>query len=462
MSWPQVLGSFLTGSTAETGVLNDAAMAFAMRRAGRVAGRDGLAPPAPPEPDTLPALVSGAEHVRRCISENAQLVEEWCVAAHRAGWRVPDGQIPALIEFAAKHPKVRPHIVPVLGLRGLWVASLHPVFAQYFTVDPAGEPDEIRRQWTEGFLPERRYLLETVADMDLRRELVESTWKEDPARNRAAFIEILAKHPSEGDAAVFERALTDRSLEVRFFATLGIGHFPGHPAGEEVFLLAREFVTLGRSAKVSPPEMDDARFDRFGIASVKGPVKLDQKLARLTKLLHLIPPHRWEEEGDYPSSLVAGLGEDQRGRAVQDGLALAAMAFGDRGWAIVLLAAPAKAHHGPDYLLGLLPRADQERLALKIWDFDDPHKSFRFAQFAVTDQPWSAEFTRTFFRLVFENQNNLYADSLRDAPFFMDPNAIPFEWPPATQHWMEPFDRWQRILDLRRSMLHTIERSPKP
>lgn len=472
MNWPEVQGKFLAGTARSKGTegdaLNDAALFSAMRRAGFVAAKVGPDPISEAGVEDLPEFTAGADDLLRCLDEGSPLVEEWCQEATRRGWRAPNVRLPELLSFAAKNAGSRGLIRSVLGQRGLWLASLNPQWASAFSVEPEIDADEARRLWDEGTRAERRGILSalTTRDPALRRELIESTWKQEPAKTRVEFVETFGEGVWPEDEEFLTRCLTDRSMDVRYTAALVLGLLQGSAVGEEVYELAREFVQVTPSVEINAPQMDDARLDRFGIASVKGPVKLDERLGRLMRLIALVGPWRWESGGERPSTLVGRIPQDQKGRSLRDGLTLAARFYRDSGWAEALVEMPQRTYADGTHLIDLLSRPAQERIAQRLWESKHEDAQYRFHQFAITKHAWSPEFTRWFLQAVtaemVAKKPRIHDYWIRSAASLMSLEAayLPGGEPPDT--FRSTLEEWRRILDLRRSMHSTFERSSKP
>lgn len=471
MSWPATLGTFLTGTARgkgdETGALNDAALLAAMRRAGTIPARTDTVPASEAPADTLPPADAASEVLRRCLDESAALVQEWCEAAARAGRRVPDARLPEFLAYAARHPGLREAIGPVLGERGQWLARQNPDWAKLVALPEEIDLDEIRRRWEEGTQAQRREVLGllTQSDPALRRELIESSWKQEPAKNRVEFIEAFAEGVFPEDEEFLVRCLADRSMDVRYNAAIALSLLPESPTAAEIYGLAREFVRIGTEIKINTPPVDDIRFDRYGIASIKGPARPDQKLARLNRLVGLVAPWRWEANGEPPLTLLGRMPTDSQGQAVRNGMAEAIRIHKDRGWAEALFHLPSR-DYGSEDLIALLPRVNQELLARKLWDAPDQYSVYRFYRLALTDYPWSADFTRWFIETIAreakEKKPRMNAYYLRTAALSMNLDAAAIPNVAGDEAWQGLFEEWRRALDLRRSIHSTLDRSTKP
>jgi hypothetical protein len=444
-------------------------MLTSMRRAGCVASTAGpeLASPLGGE-DAAPAD-HGAGELRGCLDEHERLVLEWCALAVKGGWRVPDALLPDVLEFVAKSPQTRTGVLPALGEKGRWLAGLNPQWsipaaAISHSTDSAGTT------WGEGTLAERKALLTTLArqDPELARELVQSTWKEDPAKARSEFLSILAESPRPEDEAFLTGCLSDRSMDVRYVATLGLGKLPASVVIDELVQLANEFVQLAPKVDVRVPEMDDTRLDRFGIPSAKGAARIQQRQSRLTRLVALIPPSRWQLDREVRDRALAALLKNENGEIVFNALSLAAQAYRDPEWAVAFVEhqVMGSLYVMPD-LVELLDRDQQEEIALRVLNAKGKSRPWQLGPVAVTAKPWSASFTRIFFETMpsaFDKKGpHIYPGYVTDAALFAHPLTAQVPDVEVPPEWQSTFDTWRRVLDLRRSMHQKLApRSPQP
>ena len=114
--------------------------------------------------------------------------------------------------------------MPLLGERGRWLAAQNPEWS--WVTGTSGEGDNV---WETGDRAARLAYLRKVRETQpgRARELLISTWKVEPAEDRAAFIAVLETGLSQDDEAFLEAALDDKRKEVRRKAAALLARIPG-------------------------------------------------------------------------------------------------------------------------------------------------------------------------------------------------------------------------------------------
>ena len=112
-------------------------------------------------------------------------------------------------------------IMAVLGQRGEWLAAQNPDWLY------ATQRDE-KDVWETGDREERLLLLEHLRTVDPNnaRELLATTWSQESAKDRVAFLEKFAIGLNASDEPFLNEALHDRSVEVRRVARSLLGRLP--------------------------------------------------------------------------------------------------------------------------------------------------------------------------------------------------------------------------------------------
>lgn len=485
-------GAFVAGASrgaaSENDLLNEAAMLTAMRRAGLVPLEGDEAPITVNGTDDLPPLSAGLEDLRLALTLSGRLAIEWCREAALRGWRVPDAALPALLDEMAKVPDGWRDALPALGRRGLWLASLNPAWQGVAQRRSATSREEALERWSEATLGERKSLLKGVAqDRESSLALVQSTWKSDTAKVRVGLVETFAEGVQPQDAEFLLLCLEDRSLEVRYAAAVGLMRLGEASYAKEVGDLAREFMETEPSVKVEAPQGDDKRLERYGIAAFKGAADVRQRQERLTRLVSVVPPSAWISDvpekpasgfmgivrrvfsGDSPDPLrtfIRKVPLGNEGHAFRRGLMEAVAHAADPDWATAIAEETWQGWSG--WFGGIIPlisRPNQEKLAKEAWQPMAKTHGSAFFDFAISDKPWSPEFTRWFITTVLSApvapDMRYYPSFAREAAYLMDPDAAEFprEIP---ELWEDVVLHWARILDLRRSIRRTFRETPKP
>ncbi len=95
----------------------------------------GVAPPADTQPlpeacdqdEASRGNVASGQHLALMLEgEFREVLPEWLAAMRRAGKRVPEEHLPALLDHGRAEPSLRAMIVAVLGRRGEWLAAQNP------------------------------------------------------------------------------------------------------------------------------------------------------------------------------------------------------------------------------------------------------------------------------------------------------------------------------------------------
>lgn len=267
------------------------------------------APCCPPE-SACPASVGAITLLRQFIGDGGdqKLLIEWLHHAARQALTAPPDLLPALLELAAKQRPVAEALAPCLGERGRWLMGLNPAWpiAAAQTLDenewrsPTGSPP-VSGEARQRFL--QHYRQQTPDDA---RALLASTWVQENARDRAAFLSVLRVGLSSADEAFLEQCLTDRSQSVRIEAARLLAGLPGSQRQRALLtqlsthiFLERKW--LRRTLQVKLPVSFDSGWESLGVRA-ESPlgVRVGQKAGWLVQLVALLPP----------STLVANLGID--------------------------------------------------------------------------------------------------------------------------------------------------------
>ena len=354
------LAGVVGNGAAEAELLASAAVLSAYRRAGRRAGEAPRVLPPAAEPDDRPVCSSAALDVLELILSGevpipggvALLAGQWLDGAARAGCRLPARVLPRLLDLGATAPDLRPGLRDVTGPRGRWLAAHHDrwAWAAAEAVDGGGTTE---RQFATAGRAERPVLLEAVrrADPARGRDLLASTWKSDPAAERAALLAVLAVGLSDDDEPFLEAALDDRAGGVRQVAVGLLGRLPSSRRAARMADRLRPLVTvagLDRALSVGRPPVSDAADRRDGITDA-APSGMGVSDWRIVQLVAGAPLSFWTDHlGTTPQravALAAARDEAPRRRRgppaanpVLIGLEQAVAAQSDPAWAAALFA----------------------------------------------------------------------------------------------------------------------------
>ncbi len=241
-------------------------------------GCEPLMPKEPLPPPAAPDLMAecprpAAMRLRSMLSgEFAEIVGEWLELASRGGYRIPGSCLAELFDIGIKHKPLRSRIVELRDERGRWLAGFSPTWEVLY----APRPDQLERIWEEDAKPERKEALASLRALDPERgrRVLESTWSQETAADRAEFLEILIETVGPDDEAFLESALDDRGGAVRRMAASLLTRIDGSRLRARMRQRAITYVgwNTGRLT-VDPPIACDKSMQRDGLEA-KPPAKV--------------------------------------------------------------------------------------------------------------------------------------------------------------------------------------------
>lgn len=375
----EALGALGEGP-AEARLLAAAAVLSQYESCGRAPATPSQAPPpvAPAADDAEPACSARAGELLGQIlgmtntPAKQALLGEWLDLAALAKQRAPHRLLPALLDYGASYRALRQSIAEAADARGAWLMSLNPRW-QF----AAGEGVDQGALWETGAAEQRISVLRRLRESDpaAARGLVESTWQQDGADERARFVEQMRVGLGPGDEPFLEAALDDRSKQVRaaaanLLARIPTSAFVGRMIARAEPLL--KFVAKGKSARLEvtlPPEKFDPAWARDGLTE-KPEERMGQRQWRLVQVLSFVPPAHWSRAwGAEPAAIVAAAGANEHADKLLLGWARAATRHPDPAWAAALLRATAgeTAKRPPEVgLLAALPPAGRAAILTEI------------------------------------------------------------------------------------------------
>lgn len=320
----------------------------------------------PCEPDDMPRCCPSASHrlASMLSGEHQEVLPEWLTLLVAAEQRVAEENLPALLEWGSKQPDSQIALLKVIGNRGRWLAVQNPDWAYAISSDE----DDI---WQNGSRSARELLIRRlrISNPDRGRELVISTWKEEPAATRAAFLELFQIGLSMADEPFLEQALDDRRKEVRREAANLLSCLPESRLCQRITELARSTLALlklsnGKKLEliVTPPDTCTAIMSRDGINPTP-PSGRGEKAWWLLQILSIVPPATWCETWHVtPAALIEAVQDSEWRTNVIQGWTAAAAKHKDAKWAEALYKAKAA-----DYTatLPILPPERRESLILE-------------------------------------------------------------------------------------------------
>ncbi|MFI9081792.1 DUF5691 domain-containing protein [Streptomyces sioyaensis] len=359
-----------SGQAGAAALLDAAAVSTVRRRAAlrpAPAGERPAPAPADPRPPLPPAArrrlsllladrggAAGSSR-RGTAPDLTELLPQWLAAAGGYGYRAPEALLPELLDAARARTDLRPAALALAGPRALWLARLNDEwkFALRGIGGPAGfpvgdGPEGVRQQWEEGLFAERVALLTALRrhDPPAGLALLATTWSTERAEDRLMFLDSLREDLSAADEPFLERALSDRSRNVRATAAEFLSTLPGSAFAARMAERAHTCIGLDRTSGTTrivveaPPECD-AAMQRDGVAP-KPPSGRGERTWWLGQLVEATPLDSWRERfgGREPAAIVALPVADDWRTELHDAWCRAAVRQQSADWARALLGAP--------------------------------------------------------------------------------------------------------------------------
>lgn len=376
------------------------------RQAGQVARTIPFAEPHTLE--TLGVCPPRAAHLIEQLfaNEYADLLPEALARLHTRGWRLPQN----LLIRALDRPNAvdREALLPVLGERGRWLAQFNQDWA-WATEATSGDglPPDAEAIWHEGKAAQRVALLRRLraSDPAMARAWLEAAWKRETASLRWEFLETFAIGLAPEDEPLLERALDDRSEQVRAIAVELLGDlqssaFVGRMRERVEKLLTYANGTLALDDSVS----FEPAWQRDGMARTSNDMS-DAQWWVIQALAHVDPAH-WSRHFDAsPRALLAAFERWEPAQLVVkvgEALTTAASRFHNPDWCLELwdfwlrwwdaadVGAQMKPHKLLAKLLPGLPADALERFALaRMADLEAREGPELEVILAALPRPWS-------------------------------------------------------------------------
>jgi hypothetical protein len=481
----------LSAAPADAAVLGAAAVISTCRRAGFVPAADGSVLSSEPcYADDLPAVGPRAERRLRAMiaGDQIELLPEWLVACTDAGRRVPEMALPGLLELARTKPEHRDALLPVLGKRGRWLAAQNPDWSYALggggLFGDAGDADAA---WQTGDRAARLSLLSRLRCGDPAKglALVQSTWSQEPAEDRARFIAALERGLSPADESFLEAGLDDRSKEVRRTAAGLLARLPRSQLVRRMTERAAPLLTwkAGKKPKVEvtlPPPPDKAA-ERDGIEAKPSGTRFGQKQWGLWQVLSAVPPSTWSKQWEArPAEILEAVRKNEFEKVLVTAWARAAARHGDAAWAEAIVATELATVMDWDgfplaaELQALLPDSRREALLIEQLAADADSGGMGESASSVLLRAhkgaWSVKLARAVLvrvrEMIRRPRGNYWQGSamLREAALRMPPamfDELAKGWPEKEKEW----DQWKGVVDTflstvqaRRDMLEEIRR----
>lgn len=408
----------------EQKLLRACALLTTYRRAGYRAAvaEETLYPPVEAEPLPMIRQEAALDLLVMLRGQHQELLPEWCLLVAEQGKRIPEECLAELLDFGRTHVELRSALLPLLGKRGRWLAGQRPEWKyalqiSLFEIENAPEgsvltSNDPEQVWATGTREERVALLHLLRRTEpaRARALVESTWRQDPADERASFLETFKTALSMEDEPLLETALDDRRKEVRVLAQQLLPLLPESRLCLRMWELARELIQWKKpligAATISltlPTECTRAMI-RDGIEPKPPSPQVGEKAWWLEQIVARVPLSRWSGEWkSAPDRILAAKRPDDWKNLLRESWTNALQRSSDPQWAAALFRTWIEEHPTsmPAHFAWKewLTLENFEAGTLQLLELASTRLTYGSPVWALLDQyktVWSRPFARTF------------------------------------------------------------------
>ena len=416
-----------SGGDAEGVLLLRVGARAVVQQAGYVPRSDVASVPAAP-PDVQPC---GAKRLTGLLqnvlaTDAKELLAEFLrqMAAHRR--LMPHELLPQAL--GVSDVELRELLLPVLGERGRWLASLNPEWSWVSSgvgTLSSGDRESLRREWEDGTIRDRCRALAALrlSDAAEGRTLLEGTFKGEKADHRAQLVAVLANGLQSDDEQFLDACLDDRSAQVREAAAALLVKLPESGLAQRMLARADAMLAMTIEGKVfkklklacNPPEEIDKTWERDGIAA-KAPSGRGKRAYWAECVLSAVPPAHWARKfGMEPAAIIAAIEDDTFDVAVLTAWTRSAVTFAGsesdawlwplwERWAGRAERLSGKAGEESfaqlQQLLPAMARDEAERGLLQLLEAAKGERSDPLGLLTRLPRPWSAQFTRKYLSLA--------------------------------------------------------------
>ncbi|MCA1577956.1 MAG: DUF5691 domain-containing protein [Acidobacteria bacterium] len=468
----------------EGSLLTAAAVLALYRSAGSAPPIDTQpAPEACPPDEAQRGSAASAQHLALMLDgQFREVLPEWLAAMNKARRRVPEECLPALLDHGFVEPGLRNMITSVLGRRGEWLAAQNP---DWFYATCRDE----REVWETGSREERLLLLENVrtADPAKARELVTTTWPQESAKDRIAFLEKFAIGLNAGDEPFLNDALHDRSVEVRRVGRTLLAGLPSSDFSRRLQELVKPVMSFKRSLigkarlEVALPNDDPIAWLKEHNIEVGNPPQnttrsFGPKAWYLKEVISLVPVTHWGKLwAKSPLAIIKAADESEWHESFILGFVTAVQRDRDPDWIEALVAFTASDEKQTPLLelVRYLPASRLEALSLRALEsqangLSDGHPAFHLL--LAHRSAWSDQLSRavvsslkTRIAKCHDNVADWQTKSaLKRFARYVSPalyDELASGWPTDSEswsNWSRNVDAFQSLLAFRRDMHRAI------
>lgn len=435
--------------------------------------------------DDLPRCSAQANHHLSLMlsGEYAKVLPEWLAAVAAAGKRVPELNLPALLDLGQRKTDLQPAIAAILGRRGHWLAAQNPDW-NFIT----GTEDDA--SWETGNRAARKAVLSRwrSQDPERARNALAATWKQETAAEKTAFLETLQSQLSMADEPFLESVLSDRSKDVRRVAADLLARLPDSHLCQRMTERVHRYIKLGpnQTLEVTLPEALDPDLLRDGIEpKVPYNYSMGEKAWWLLQIVAATPLSVWAQTQCTPEALVQAAVQGEWTPIFWQGWKRVTIRQRSPAWVPALLEFYLKTTQDVTYLqdedlqqlMALLPEAEQERLALNQLQMKGIENSAVLRLLYQVRSAWSIQLGRTVLDALYQYITVLQAqplwhliEALKEFALWIPPSllveAIPLaeaiehrsNWAANSDQgcWSREIEKFLALLQFRQDMLQAI------
>ncbi|MCG3185388.1 MAG: hypothetical protein ICCCNLDF_03619 [Planctomycetes bacterium] len=367
--------------------LDAAALASMHAHAGRLPPT-GKPPAAPcPADSRAPCGDAARRYLATMLGGRFDIaLPEFVTALDVAGLRMPEVQVPPLLDKALAAEVGRDSYLHVCGEVGRWLGGRNTNWSRLYA-------PESPTTWTDGTLPERALWLREfrTRDVDAAREALAAVWEQEDARTRSVLLAALAGGVSMSDEPFLESALDDRRKEVRAEAAALLATLPQSRFVQRMRERLKPLLKIDKKGRIeiTLPATFDKSMERDAIEKSLPYSDFGDKAAWLAGMIACVPPGEWCRDKLTPEKLLKQAGETDWALALRFGWSRAAALHRDEEWCSTLLRLPV----GPQFrdvtnaLLRALPADTMQEMLARLDGVDVLDWP------AYAPQPWSGALT---------------------------------------------------------------------
>jgi hypothetical protein len=399
-------------------------MAAALSLAGR-AGMQGMvstsdlhAPAAPERLQSLPAGPLAEQLLPWCFHEGTQRLQKWGLSQLASvACRLPFALLPRALDLGRRVAAIRPHLLLVMGERGLWLAAQHEDWAYAKGISGAGEEslENLQMQWAEASAERRQQIFRKLRQLDAKagREHLLAVLPDLPAQERAQLVAEMQHGLQQQDEAALEIWRTDRSKEVRAQALhlllrLPQSAFTQRACARMAALMNFEKGLIRKRWVIDAPSQcsDEMKADQIEADRPKSE-SLGERAWWLYQMARQVPLGWWQQHMQLtPEKLLDWASDTDWRLALQRAWAEGLVNHPDSAWALVLLRTwPKDVPDQRDAVLMMLPAELQEQI-LQVQFASSKANELTVMVNALSNLPASQTLSLEFSKLL---ANNLLA-----------------------------------------------------